>query len=219
MSEKIIEKEGRKAYDANRLRLARSGYEDRQPEPGYVSWQSKINIGPGNTINQKVLDKYLEEHGYDKVEPDQIEGLGAGNRIAYVTTDNKWRSGGFLIRTEWSEEDANGNPFDEPKLFVLYKSFNNAVFPVQVEDVEMFYTRYGRANVIIKKIITFKKPERITNFPVYLKDEDGYDVVVYYARDEDGRRKFKSREKYKKALSDPEGWSFDDGSQENDLRE
>ena len=29
-----------------------------------------MNIGPGNTINQKVLDKYLEEHGYDKVEPD-----------------------------------------------------------------------------------------------------------------------------------------------------
>jgi hypothetical protein len=217
MSENIIEKEGRKAYDANRPRLARSDYTDRQPEPGYVSWQSKINTGPRGTINQKILDKYLEEHGYDRLEPDQIEGLAAGSRIAYVTTDNKWRSGGFLIRTEWSEEDINGNPFDEPRLFVLYKSFNNAVFPVQVEDVEMFYTRYGRLNVIIKKIITFKKPQRITNFPVYLKDEDGYDVAVYYAKDNHQRETFKSREKYKKALNDPEGWSFDDGSQENDL--
>lgn len=214
----IIEKEGRKAYNANKLRIARPEYEDRQPDPGYVSWQSKINTGSGRTINNKILEKYLDEHGYDEVDVDQIEGLASGSRIAYITKDNKWRSGGWLIRTEISEEDINGEPFDEPKLYVLYKSFNNAVFPVQVDDVEQFFTRYGKASIIVKKMITFKNPQKKTNFPVYLKDEDEYDIVVYYARDEDGRRKFMKTEKYKKALENSDSWVFsEDGTQENDM--
>jgi hypothetical protein len=219
----IVEIEGRKPYDKSVPRLARDEYEDRQPPPGYVSWQSKINSGPGGTINDAKLEKYLNGVGniYEEVDPEDIDNIPSGSRIAYITKTNKWRSAGWLSRVEESDTDADGNPFEDgPKKYVLYKSYNNACFSVQVEDVEMFYVMKPKGpEVIVQKMIYFKKPTKRTNFPVKIEDEDGYEVVVAYLRDDYNRKKFMATEKYKNAKKDPEGWSFDDGTQEPDVRD
>jgi len=206
----IIEQEGRLPYDASKRRLARGPYVQRNQDADYVSWQSKINIEPGGTINDEVLQDYLEDN-YEEIRPKNIGKLGAGSRIAYVTKTNKWRSGGWFIRIEESTEDADGNQFDKPKIYALYKSFNNAVFSIQVEDVKMFYTRILKPKVIIKKMIYFKRPEQITNFPVFLVNREGDEVPVYFARDSAERKKITERTKYQQAAEDPDSWRFNDG--------
>jgi len=218
MSKDIVEVEGRKPFNANKLRLARGDHIDGQTDvrtPGYISWQSKINIGPGGTIDDDVLEDYLNGVGsvYEEVEPSEIDKIPSGSRIAYITKTNKWRSAGWLSSTEVSYEDINGNKFDKQKKYVLYKAYNNACFPVQVEDVEMFYVMKQQTSEPIVKMIYFKQPKRKTNFPVELKDAEGNKVVVYYAKDNFQRDKIKKLNKYKKALQDPEGWEFEEGGQ------
>jgi hypothetical protein len=207
----IIQTEGRRAYDRSKRRLARDGHEDRQAPTGYVSWQSKINIDNGE-INQEILDKYLSDYHY--VELQSVSQLYPGSRIAYITNQNKWRSGGFFIRSELSEKKADGTPYEDgPHMYILYKSFNNAVFSVQVEDIEKLYTRQTN-KIIVKKLITFKKPVKESNFPVKIMNINGNEVVIHYARDNYNRMLFLATKKYTTAKDDPESWSFDDGSQE-----
>jgi hypothetical protein len=169
------------------------------------------------------LEKYLNGVGsvYEEVDPENIDDIPSGSRIAYITKDNKWRSAGWLSRVEMSYEDADGKPFKKPKKYVLYKSYNNACFPVQVEDVETFYVMTAKLpDLVVTKMITFKKPTKKTNFPVKIDDADGIEVVVYYARDEFNRKKFMASNKYKMAKEDPEGWEFEeDGSQDPDIRD
>jgi hypothetical protein len=207
----IVEIEGRKPYNKAVPRLAREGYEDRQPEEGYVSWQSKINTGPKGTINEKVLERYLAKSGYEEVDPEEIDRIPSGSRIAYITKSQKWRSAGWLSRVEESETDIDGNEYEDgPRKYVLYKSYNNACFPVQVDDVEMFYVMIPKAEIIITKMVEFKRPTRVTNFPIMIENSEGEEVVIAYARDEYNRKKFMATEKYKNASKDPEGWIFSD---------
>ena len=207
----LIEKEGRKAYDSRVHRIAR-GFPDRQPEEGYISWQTKINSGPGKTINENKLRNYLDKHNYEEIEPEFIDNLSPGSRIAYITNENKWRSGGFLIRIEQSFMDAEGELYEEPKIYILYKSFNNAVFSVQLEDVNMFYTK-KKMEILMQKMIYFKRPIAETKFPVTLENADGDDIIVHFARDNFNQKKFMDTEKYKLSKQDPEIWAFEDGSQ------
>lgn len=216
----IVEIEGRKPYNKSVPRRARDDYEDRQPEAGYVSWQSKINTGPKGTINEKVLEKYLAKSGYEEVDPEEIDKIPSGARIAYITKSQKWRSAGWLSRIEESETDVNGNEFEDgPRKYVIYKAYNNACFPVQVDDVEMFYVMIPKVDVIVQKVIYLKKPIKKTNFPVRIKDADDLDVVIYYAKDNFDRDRFMKTNKYKNCKADPESWLFDDNSQDADIRD
>jgi hypothetical protein len=209
-SEDEVHIEGRKPFNRTVPRLATAEYEDRQPPDNYVSWQSKINSGPGGTIDDSVLEDYLNGVGsvYEEVEPKDIDKIPSGARFAYITKKNKFRSAGWMSRIEESTMDIDGKPFKKPKKFVLYKAYNNACFPVQVEDVEMFYVMMPKVKPIVK-MIYFKKPTgKKTNFPVMLKNSKGKEVCVYMAKDNFAKDKFKSTNKYKKALEDPEGWDW-----------
>jgi hypothetical protein len=212
MSKKdIVDIEGRKPYNKAVPRLAANGYEQRQPDPSYVSWQSKINTGPKGTINEKVLESYLKSSGYEEVDPEDIDRISSGARIAYITKTNKWRSAGWLSRVEESETDADGNEFEDgPRKYVLYKSYNNACFPVQVDDVEMFYVMVPKIEPVVAKMIYFKRPVRVTNFPIMLENSEGEEVIVAYARDSYNQKKFMKTDKYKNAKNDPESWAFED---------
>jgi hypothetical protein len=218
----IVEVKGRKPYNKTKLRLARGEYENRET-PGYVSWQSKINIGPGRTIDEDILESYLNGEGshYEELDLKDIKDLPSGVRFAYITKSQKWRSAGWLSRIEESYEDTDGNKFKNPKLYLLYKSYNNACFPVQLDDIEAFYVMKPKIDpgVIIEKPIYLKKPKKRTNFPVKIEDEDGYEVVVYYAKDNYDRDRFKNTQKYKNAIEDPERWLFEDNTQEPSVRE
>ncbi len=216
----IVEKPGRKPYNKNIPRLARGEYENRET-PGYVSWQSKINVGPNNEIDEDILEAYLSESSYEEVEQKDADKLPSGSRIAYIRKDNnKWCSGGYLSKIEESYEDADGKKFKRPKLYIIYKAYNNSPFCVQLEDIDQLYVMKPKMdNVIIEKPYYLKKPKIRTNFPVRIDDEDGYEVVVYYAKDNFDRDRFKSTRKYKNAAENPERWLFEDNTQEPSVRE
>jgi hypothetical protein len=213
----IIEKPGRKSYNKTVPRLAAKGYENRQPSENYISWQSKINSGPGGKIDEEVLEEYLESSNYEEVEPNDIDKLPSGSRIAYITKDNKWRSAGYFSRVEISTEDINGKPFKKPKKFALYKSYNNACFPVQIEDVELFYVMIPKVQTVITKVVTFRKPKKRTNFPVELKNSEGEKKIIYYAKDNFDKKRFMSTLKYKRASEDGENWEFEGGESDDQV--
>jgi hypothetical protein len=207
----MIHKEGRQPYNGDIERRASPGYVDRQPLESYVSWQSKINSGPNKTVNQEILDNYLEAYRYQEL--DSVSRLSPGARIAYVTNDYRWRSGGFFIKSEMSETQANGKVYEDgPHMFVLYKSFNNAVFSVQIEDIYKLYSKKPKEEKIRR--ILFKKPTTVTIYPVVLKNSNGEDTVVYYARDSHNQASFKATKKYINANEQPDNWAFVDGTQE-----
>jgi hypothetical protein len=209
--EDIIHVEGRKPFDKSKLRLAREGYKDRKTE-GYISKQSLINVGPGGTINQNVLDNYLSKREYEEVLPKDVDKIPIGSRIAYITKTQKWRSAGWLSGVGESYEDFDGNTFKKARKYILYKSYSNSCFCCQIKDVKMFYAIMPKNPEIIK-IITFKIPTKITNFPVIIKDDNNNDVCIYMAKDEFQRKKFKSTSKFKRASEDPEIWEFDNRTQ------
>jgi len=216
--EDIVETEGRKPYNRAILRLAReeAGYINRAPKPDYVSHQSLINSGPGGTIDEEELANYLNERSYEEIKPKNVDQIPVGSRIAYITKKNKWRSAGWLARIEESTMDVDGNEFTRPKKYVLYKSYNNACFPVQVEDVRLFYILQKKVEVVIEKMIYFRKPVKQTKFPVTLINSEREEIVVYYARDNFNKKLFESSMKFLRAQEDPDGWQFEDGTQEND---
>jgi len=216
-NENIVKRKGRKAYDKSVPRLALEGYVNRQPEPGYVSWQSKINTGPEGTIDEDVLNDYLAESDFDEIKPSDIENVPSGSRIAYITKTNKWRSAGWYSRVDQSSTDVDGNRYSRPKKYLVYRSYNNACFSIRLEDVVMFYVKRKKPDVTIKRMVYFKKPTTMTNFPVTLLNEDGVEVTVHYAKDNYARNTWKKTNKYRKAVADPLGWLFDDDTQYNEF--
>ncbi len=209
----IVKKKGRKPYDRSIPRLAINGYEDRQPEEDYISWQSKINTGPEGTVDEDVLEEYLSGRDYFEVDPKNIGSISTGSRLGYITKNNKWRSAGWLSSVEDSFTDYEGNSLKKPKKYVVYKSYNNACFSVQVSDVDMFYVLKRLNDVVTHKILYFKKPTKRTNFPVIVENDKGEEVVIHYARDKHNQQKFMDTEKYKKAQEDSTSWLFDDYTQ------
>ncbi len=212
----IVKKEGRNEYDSSIPRLATGNNIDRQPEINYESIQKMINCGPGKTINTEELEKYfisLRVIGkeFEQYTFNQVQNILPGSRVAYITkTPRKWRSGGYFISSNISTHDTDGKIFDIPKIYLLYKGFNNAVYSVQFEDIEQFYVRIKQKNKRARKeIVTFKLLKEKTNFPVFLKNEHNESIIVCYARDTINQRVFMSTKKYEYAKNNPSKWVFD----------
>jgi len=218
----IVKKPGRKAYDSSEYREPLNGYELKEAPSDYVSHQRRINSEEDGTINQEILDEYLESHNYEQIDNSDVEKMPSGSRIAYITVDNKWRSGGFLSKVETSTKDFDGNK-TRRKNYLIYKAFGGTAFSVQFEDVEVFYTQIKQEKkVIIKKVVVFKKQAeediKSRSFPVKLKNSKGDRVLIYYAKDAYNRDVFINTQKFKKALEDPDIWEFDDGTQTNNVK-
>ena len=220
---KIVHKDGRKPYDASDLRLADEsipGVVQREPPPGYKSIQRHINSEKGSKINQQRLESYLEritKKGFVKLPVKDIYSLKPGSRVCYITTDNKWRSGGFVIQvkessTKYGEEvDSDAEDYDtEYKPYLIYKAFNNAVFSLQVSDIKELWTKPKKTKQKDQRT-KFKNLGKETDYAVVLEDDFGNDVVVYYARDNPTRDRFMNTAKFEKALDF--GWVFEDGTQ------
>lgn len=93
----MIQKKGRKAYDSDVPRVPENGIPLRLPPDEYISRQGYINSNNG-FINDDRLIRYLqklETKGF--VKTNNIYELSPGDRMAYITKDGKWRSGGFVI--------------------------------------------------------------------------------------------------------------------------
>lgn len=222
--DKIVHKEGRKPYDANEPRIADEsipGVFIREPPPGYQSIQRYINSEKGSKINKQRLELYLEtlrKKGFVKISKDNLYTLQPGSRFAYITKENKWRSGGFLIQvkessTKYGEEYDSSleNEYTEYNPFIIYKAFNNAVFSLQAEDIKEIWVKVKKVKEKNKSGVKFKNVGPETDYAVVLENDDGKDVVVYYARDNPTRDRFMNTKKFDRALD--YGWVFEDGTQ------
>lgn len=209
----IVSKPGRISYVIGEHKIA---YKDHKETPsGYVSIQSKINTGPDGTVNIKELVKYLEKskfHKIDHTKKEHLLSMDPGCRVAYITKENKWRSGGFFICLNKSN---NPNSSRRTKSstgidFILYKAFSNGVYSLQIEDIASLYVTIKgkkKATHSTKKekesrrrnCAVFNPLGPKTNFPVLLKDFYGNDVVVYYARSEYARKRFMDTDKFNTA--------------------
>ncbi len=203
----MIHKEGRKPYDPNVPREPL--YEPvREAPEGYKSIQQVINTGPGKTINQARLDFYTKKKGFKKINVFQIYSIAIGSKIAYVTRDNKWRSGGFLVSIKNSNTlYGTKEKLDTYKIYIEYKGFNGALFTAQEDDIRELYVLPKKQKKNTGKILLPALGEP-TRFPIYAQNDSGDDVIIKYARDEYERDRFIGTLKYRNIIS--RGFYFED---------
>lgn len=96
-----------------------------------------------------------------------------GSLVSYVTKENLYRSGGFLKKIEKDYFVIQGGTYGKPISFTV--QFNNVHYVI-----------------VGSPIRSTQKKLKTTNFPVSIGDK-----VVYYARDNYDRKRFKMTEKYK----------------------
>jgi len=178
-------------------------HDSRYDPNTYKSIQSRVNndaefeskyieklVRDGWVALKTVPDIFLYPKGKTfkyRLNGDSLSGAPEGT----------FRSGGFFI-------GKNINEIDNSKIdnYFLYKGYNGCIFSLQIKDILEVYVKSPT-----KEISVFKKPEMITNFPVYLDNENGIKTVVYYASDSCHRIRFMNTMKYKKALATGK-WSW-----------
>ncbi len=212
-SRNIIALPGRIPYDRSKYKLAFKNQIDTPA--GYRSIQSQINVGPGNTVNPAKLQKYLTSPKgnftlINHRDPRAIVAITPGIRIAYITRENKWRSGGFYVEAQ------RGNQTSDEKFHYthfLYKGFNNAIFSLQFSDIHMLYVKFPVEKQI--GVVVYKDPGDETDYPVYIKNKLGQDVILAYCKTSWFQNRMTNTLKYKKALMS--GWIFENGTQQPSL--
>lgn len=198
---------GRKTYDSNIPRETYYDYDERIPDENYKSIQSLINIGPDGTADLNILNKYknnkLIPKGFKQYDIKKIELIPIGSSMRFLKIDNTWKSGGFITEINRSNTIYNDNnklvKDNNNKLYILYKAYNNKIYSLQEDDIKELWIKIHKKS--INNVIKYKKPNMITNYPVYIKNE-----IVYYGKDEYSRKRFMDSQKYKKALLD--GFKF-----------
>lgn len=210
----MIKKQGYKEYDPTVLRSVGEGYKERKYEPNGLSMSQKINSGANGTINQEILDAFLSEKNFTEVKDfTTLKNVDKGSRVCYIRNDkDKFISGGFLVSVNESDTDYDGNKHKEPRMYILYRGFNNVIFSLQGSDIFKLYVADTKKTLAKKnvetKLIYFKKPKKETKYSATLKNSDSVDTVVYYGKDNFALRKFLSTNKYKKAQENPSSWAF-----------
>lgn len=180
------------------------------PDPEKKTIQNYINASDDGTIVEaryNIYKKNLDKRGFQLIHPDNAREIAKGDRIAYVDTNNKWRSGGFVIEIHKNEE------------FIQYKMFNGQVSQIQFSDIQDLWWQPKKEANKFKGVqfgeddkIVLKKPDFISNYPVVLKNSKGKDVVVYYADDNSKKNRYMGTNKFK--LISEFGWIFEDGTEE-----
>lgn len=136
---------------------------------------------------------------------------GCVDELCYNNTSNRFRSGGWIL--EINKGDTGG-------VYVLYKPHKKGQppIPLQLSNVSRFFiqsTDKQRENAkkkresqkIRAKPVYFARPTVETDHPVYMKNGEGVNEIVYYARDKFNAQRFKESKKCKQAKLF--GWFFD----------
>lgn len=182
---------------------------------GFGSIIDYVNTGEDGVADPTRLNeilKHMSENGWKEVikTKENIASIRPSTQIRYTIRDDdgiKFRTGGFFIRFFDQEDDPNLT--DSYILYAThvpgvnrtlqYSSFENMYMKEKVKKIKVIKTE-GK--------VKYKRPGNETNFPVYLKNEEDEDVVVYYAKNNRNKKLFKESNKYKRALE--VGWEFQD---------
>jgi len=210
----LVYKEGRRPYNPDIPKEPNPDYTKREVPENYVSIQGRINTGPGGTVNERELTRYLNKGNFIKLEkPSKIKEKGSGIRFIYITKDNKFRSGGYLINCEYSnteydlETEENVETLKKKKMFLSYVGHNNGYFTVQEQDISdlwvnpnKFSRKYKEKEkeepVILERPVVIKEGK----YPAIVEDSDGNPVVIKYFRDNYNLIRFYDSSKYTKII-------------------
>ena len=163
----------------------------------YISVQTKVNL---DEKYEKLYFENLMIQGWVKIPKiETIFGLPKGTQFKYrlnqdslsKVPDGTFRSGGWLIGRNENEDD-----LDLKNKYILYKGFNGAIFSLQLKDIKEIYIKSKK-----KEVPAFKKPAKVTNFPVFLINPNTNEPeIVYYAKDNAHKIRFENSDKYQKAI-------------------
>jgi hypothetical protein len=224
-------------YDKPRKPI--NGHRERVAPNGYKSIQKELNSDNGR-LNVEKFNEYVDtltkdgwlEFPLNNV-PKYIKCLSPGMRVSYITNDNLYRSGGYLIDVHLSEED---------EYYAAYKGFNGAVWHVQFNDISHLYFQDANKIRLQKKIakenakaelrkqkeqnrkqklcekelsgpkpVKFRRPRAFgkAEYAVTIPDQNGIEVPVFYGRNNQDVMRFMSTAKFLKALN-TKHWTFVD---------
>ena len=210
-NENIVHKYGRKPYDPTKPRDPL--YELPRHEIEIMakgSLQQIINAGPNGTVVPKRYTRYkslLINKGFIKINAVRdLLKMSKGSRVCYLSTELKWRSGGFLVEVSKSKTLYNSDEkLENNKYYFSYKAFNNALFHVQEEDIRELFVKPKKIKQRNTGPVPVSVPREKTAFPVTIRN-----TVIKYCRDNNDRNRFMSSLKYQRIITD--GYVFQNDS-------
>lgn len=196
---------------------------------GYSSILGYVNIGVNGVLDENRLNDilgHMSKNGWREVvvNKDNIMSLKGSTQIRYIINDDdglKFRTGGFFLKFFDADDDS-----DLTDSYILYLSHKPGVnSTIQLGSLYKLYIREKnkklkiekkgikkepkpKREVKVSKKVQYRMPIEETDYPVFMKDSNGKDVVVYYAKDNYNRGRFMESSKYKKAIK--YGWEFSD---------
>jgi hypothetical protein len=184
-------------------------------EQGFGSIINYVNTGKEGTVDNGRLNqilKHMADNGWKEVikTKENVSSIKPSTQIRYLIEDEngvKFRTGGFFVK--FYDQDDDPNLTDSYILYATHVPGVNRT--LQYEGFTNMYMKEKIRKVKVSKNeskVKYNKPGKKTNFPVYLKDENDKEVVVYYARDKGMYNRFKKSNKYQRALEN--GWEFED---------
>jgi len=179
----------------------------------YSSIQDRVNSDPD--YEKIYIDKLISEGWYKlqdnrSILSDEMKGRHFKYRLNGKSLSGAqkgtFRSGGIVVGR--SNEDTEGK-------YIMYKAYNGRLFPLQISDILVIYTKDPSIKIegskkeqgIYRKVF-FTRPGGFTKFPVFLISElNGGRIPIYYGRDKYSQERFAASKKYQYALKTGD-WDF-----------
>ncbi len=179
----------------------------------YNSIQDRVNSDP--EYEKMYIDKLISEGWYKlqdnrSILSDEMKGRHFKYRLNGKSLSGAqkgtFRSGGIVIGR--SDEDTEGK-------YIMYKAYNGRLFPLQINDILIIYTKDPSIKIEgskkernVYKTVFFNRPGGFSKFPVFLMSElNGDRIAVYYGKDKYAQERFAASKKYQYALKTGD-WDF-----------
>ena len=179
----------------------------------YNSIQDMVNSDP--EYEKMYINKLISEGWYKLQDNRSILSTEMKGRHFKYRLNGKslsgaqkgtFRSGGIVIGR--SDEDTEGK-------YIMYKAYNGRLFPLQINDILVIYTKDPSIKIEgskkeqnIYKTVFFTRPGGFSKFPVFLMSElNGDRIAVYYGKDKYAQERFAASKKYQYALKTGD-WDF-----------
>lgn len=179
----------------------------------YNSIQDMVNSDPEYEkmyINKLISEGWYKLQDNRSILSDEMKGRHFKYRLNGKSLSGAqkgtFRSGGIVIGR--SDEDTEGK-------YIMYKAYNGRLFPLQISDILVIYTKNpynkiegSKKEQIIDKTVFFTRPGGFSKFPVFLISElNGERIAVYYGKDKYAAERFAASKKYQYALRTGD-WNF-----------
>ena len=167
----------------------------------YISIQERVNSDPEfekEYISKLINEGWVQLENIKSILAEELKGKHFKYRLngkgMSGVEKGTFRSGGIIIGTK-----------NDDKNYIIYKAYNGCIFPLQLSDIKEIYIKDSK-----NEIVKLCRPQKITNFPVYLQDPSTKQaVVIYYGDNESQRQRFMGSVNYNKILKGSR-WVFKD---------